>query len=214
VTITIIVINVLVFLGQVATSGALTAQGMLFPAAAWSQPWRLVTAGFMHGSVVHLALNMYALWVVGSLVEQVLGRSRMAVAYMASVLGGHVMVLVWFRLFEYSYAGAVHAVIGASGGVFGLFAATLVLSRRLGGDVRGISMVIGLNLVISLVVAQISWQGHVGGLLAGAAAAAAYAYAPAAKRQLVAWLVGGGAAALTCGAVLATVSPWVNIWQF
>ena len=85
--------------------------------------------------------------------------------------------------------------VGASGAVFGLFGAVLVVSKRLGGDVRGILVLIGINLALGFVMANIAWQAHVGGLVTGALLTAAYAYAPAARRRLVAFV-----APLTLGA--------------
>ncbi|MDR3360547.1 MAG: rhomboid family intramembrane serine protease [Bifidobacteriaceae bacterium] len=194
------------FAAQQLTGGQLTADWIMFPGVVWIQPWRLVTAAFLHGGVVHLALNMYALWVVGGFVEQLVGRVRFAALYLASAVGGHAAALIYFRLADYTQAGAFSGTLGASGAVFGLFAACFVLSRKLGGDIRGIASVIGLNLVFSFMVQGISWQGHVGGLLMGGALAAVYAYAPPGRRRLYAWLGAAGAAVLLAAIVLLTAS--------
>ena len=77
--------------------------------------------------------------------------------------------------------------------MFGLFGAILVISKRLGGDVRGILVLIGINLALGFVMANIAWQAHVGGLVTGGLLAAAYAYAPPARRKLVAVARAGGA---------------------
>jgi membrane associated rhomboid family serine protease len=89
--------------------------------------------------------------------------------------------------------------------VFGVFGAALILARRLGGDVRGIATVIALNLVIGFMGANISWQGHLGGLLLGGAIAAVYAYAPPRKRQLYAVLAVSGVLLLVGLTVVLTV---------
>ena len=103
------------------------------------------------------------------------------------------------------------ASVGASGAVFGLFGAILVVSKRLGGDVRGILVLIGINLALGFVMANIAWQAHVGGLVTGGLLAAAYAYAPPDRRQLVAV-----AAPVALGAVLlvATLLTYASIGAF
>ncbi|MDR0593035.1 MAG: rhomboid family intramembrane serine protease [Bifidobacteriaceae bacterium] len=207
VTISAIGLCVVAFIGQLASQDALTRELILAPGWAWINPWRMVTAAFLHGSVLHLAFNMYALWVVGSFMEQLLGRSRLAALYLGSALGGNALVLVYFRLFDFP-GGFAQGTLGASGAVFGLFAAALVAGRRLGRDIGGIATVIGINLVFSFVVAQISWQAHIGGLVTGAAMALVYIHAPRLHRRLFAWLAAGGVVALTFAVMVLTVSPW------
>src|SRR5690606_34343400 len=101
---------------------------------------------------------MYALWLFGRILEQLLGRWRFLALYLLSGLGGSVAVLLlspdtW--------------VVGASGAVFGLFGAFFVIQRRLGSSSMQLIVVIGINLVIGFVIPHISWEGHVGGLIAG-----------------------------------------------
>jgi membrane associated rhomboid family serine protease len=195
---------VIMFIAQKASRDAVTLDLLLIPGVTWYQPWRMVTAAFLHAGIFHLLLNMYALWVVGSFMEQVLGRARMVALYLGSALGGHMLVLIYYRLSDSSWGGFT---LGASGAVFGLFAAILVGGRRQRANIRGIVAVIGLNLVLSFTVPGISWQGHVGGLLVGAAMAWAYFYAPPAKRRLWAWLAPIGVVALTVLVMILTVSP-------
>jgi membrane associated rhomboid family serine protease len=204
VTITAMALSVVAYLGQQLTGGWLTSEFMLVPGLALVQPWRMVTAAFVHGGLIHLAFNMYALWVIGSFMEQVLGRARLAALYLGSALGGHVLVLIYFRLFDYTWAGAMSGTLGASGAVFGLFAAALVAGRRLGGNISGIVVVIGLNLVFSFTVPGISWQGHVGGLLTGGAMALVYVHAPPARRRLCAVAAPAVVAAVTVAAMFLT----------
>jgi membrane associated rhomboid family serine protease len=206
VTITMIGLCVVVFVAQQVVGGV-TSDLILAPGAAWRQPWRMVTAAFLHAGVLHLAFNMYALWVVGSFMEQLLGRSRLAALYLGSALGGHVLVLAYFRVFEFNWEGALTGTLGASGAVFGLFAAALVAGRRLGSNINGIVGVVVLNLVLSFTLPGISWQGHVGGLIAGGAMALAYVHAPPAWRRRVAWLAPAAVAALTALVMVVTVSP-------
>jgi membrane associated rhomboid family serine protease len=208
VTITAIALCVAVFVAQQASGGRLTSEWVFMPAAEWYQPWRIVTAAFLHGGVLHLAFNMYALWVVGSFMEQLFGRSRLAALYLGSALGGHALVLIWFRLVEFNGAAALTGTLGASGAVFGLFAAALLAGRRLGGSINGIMTVIGLNLVLSFTVPNISWQGHVGGLLTGGAMALAYIRARPSERRRRAWVVAVVVPVAIAAVVFLTASPW------
>lgn len=140
------------------------------------QPWRALTAALVHApigpgagiiGVTHILFNMYALYLLGRPLESLFGGVRLLVLYLLSVLGGSVAVLyVAFALPETFFT----PVIGASGGVFGLFAATFVAQRRLGGDVRPVLLVIAVNLGITFVLPNIAWQAHLGGLVAGALA--------------------------------------------
>jgi membrane associated rhomboid family serine protease len=114
---------------------------------------------------------------VGPPLEAALGRLRYTALYLLSALGGSVLVFLLASL------GA--ATAGASGAVFGLFGAAFVVGRRLRVDVRWIVALIVVNLVITVVAPNISWQGHLGGLVTGAVVAAAYVYAPPTSRVAV-----------------------------
>ena len=127
-------------------------------------PWTFLTAGFLHGGVMHLLLNMYALWIVGQYLEQTMGHVRFAAVYFVSLLGGHTAVYVLADPMSNAWYGGT---LGASGGVFGLFAAMFIVNRRLGGRTAQILVLIGLNLVITFTIPNISWQGHLGGLVIG-----------------------------------------------
>jgi membrane associated rhomboid family serine protease len=178
VTYTLIAINVVVFVLQSAGHGVEQRYALASSAvAANGQYERLLTAAFMHYGIAHLLLNMWALYVVGQPLEQWLGRARFIALYGLSALGGSVMV--------YLFAAPNSLTAGASGAVFGLFGAIFVVARRLNYDVRGIAVLIVLNLVITFTFPGISWQGHVGGLVTGSALALAYAYAPQRSRTLV-----------------------------
>ncbi len=180
-TMTIIGICLVVFLGQLAVPG-LDNRIAFVPALGRSEPWRFLTSAFAHGGLTHIAFNMYALWVMGTYLEPMLGRARFVAIYLLSALGGSVMYLllssppsaadVAARDFGSWYTGAV----GASGAVFGLFGAFLVLQRRLGRSAAGMYVVIGINAVLGFVVPGIAWQAHLGGLLTGAGVAAVIAY--------------------------------------
>nr|WSW69781.1 rhomboid family intramembrane serine protease [Streptomyces sp. NBC_00995] len=151
--------------------------------------YRLLTGAFLHlppgeaalGSVpfgvLHILFNMYALWVLGRVVEQELGRVRYLALYLLSALGGSVLV--------YLIAPSDLAV-GASGAVFGLAASYYVINRRLGRDMREVKAFLATFLVWMVISAAFtSWEGHLGGLLTGAVVTVVYAYAPAQRRVQV-----------------------------
>ncbi|MFL6127968.1 MAG: rhomboid family intramembrane serine protease [Mycobacteriales bacterium] len=159
VTLGLVAVNVLVYLLQVVDPTLTYRYGLLPLAVDAGQYERLVTSAFLHGSLLHLASNMLALYIVGAPLERVLGTARFLTIYLASALGGSLLAML---LSPPDTLG-----VGASGAVFGLFGALVVLRNRVGADARGVAMLIGLNLVISFAVPGISWQAHVGGLLTG-----------------------------------------------
>lgn len=154
--------------------------------SAWAmEPWRMLTSAFLHslGNPLHILLNLFTLWVMGRTLEPVLGWARFLALYLISAFGGSVAVL-WL-------SAPNVPVVGASGAVYGLFAALFIVLRRTGGNVNAIVALIAVNLVISFMGSNISWQGHIGGLVAGAACAAVFAYVPAPRDRPAArqWLV-------------------------
>ncbi len=163
---TIIALCVASFLLQrTGAAGEWTTRWVFAPFIGEEEPWRFLTAGFLHGGFLHLALNMYALWAVGSFLEQSLGRIRFAALFLLSVLGGSVAVLLLANPMADSWW---IPVLGASGGVFGLFSAVVFELRRLGGNAQSMLIIIGINLVYGFVFSGVSWQGHLGGLVTGA----------------------------------------------
>ncbi|WP_250739102.1 rhomboid family intramembrane serine protease, partial [Actinomyces sp. 186855] len=172
---------VLVFIAQ-QVLGSLTSDLLFAPVVALSEPWRFLTTAFLHSSLMHLAFNMWALWVTGTTLEPVLGRWRFGTLYALSALGGSVMV---YLLASPSGPSWWTGTVGASGAVFGLFAALFVIQRRFGRDTSAIVGLLAVNLVISFTAAAISWQGHLGGLLTGGAVAALFAWAPRERRKAV-----------------------------
>ncbi|PZF93402.1 rhomboid family intramembrane serine protease [Micromonospora deserti] len=139
--------------------------------------YRLVTAMFLHYGVVHLLLNMWALWVLGRELEAVLGRARFLALYLISGLGGNVAVYLL-------NAPNQPPTVGASTAIFGLFAAIFVIMRRLGRDTSAILPILIINLVFTFTVPGISIAGHLGGLVTGAVMALVLAYAPRMRRSL------------------------------
>lgn len=182
VTYTLIGINVLMFVLQMASGQLENRLSLWPPAVADGQYYRLVTSAFMHYGITHILFNMWALYVVGPSLEQLLGRLRFGALYGLSALGGSVLVFLISPLNS--------ATAGASGAVFGLFGAIFVVSRKLNLDVRWVLGLIVLNVVITfaaplLGAGAISWQGHLGGLATGALVAAGFVYAPKAQRNLI-----------------------------
>jgi membrane associated rhomboid family serine protease len=127
--------------------------------------WQPLTSAFLHASPLHLLFNMYALWVTGQYLEPLLGRARFLALYLVSALGGAVGATLLPMT-----AGVT--TVGASGAVFGLFGALFVVNRRLGRQSNQVLVLIGINLALGFFVPNISWQGHVGGLVTGAVVAA------------------------------------------
>ncbi|WDO08932.1 rhomboid family intramembrane serine protease [Streptomyces murinus] len=144
--------------------------------------YRLLTGAFLHLTpgegtfgITHILFNMVALWNIGRVVETQLGRVRYLALYLLSALGGSVLELL---LIPESYT------VGASGAIFGLGAAYWVMGRRLGRDMREVNRYMaGLLLWLVISAGLTSWQGHLGGLLAGAVVTPAYAYAPRDRRR-------------------------------
>jgi membrane associated rhomboid family serine protease len=178
VTYTLIAMNVVAFFLQSADPDIRERFGIITGLVAFDGQYeRLATSAFLHFGIAHLLLNMWALYVVGQPLEQWLGRLRFTALYGLSALGGSVLV--------YLLAAPNTLTAGASGAVFGLFGAIFVVSKRLNYDVRGIAVLIVINLVFTFTFSGISWQGHIGGLITGSALALAYAYAPRQSRALV-----------------------------
>ncbi|WP_232819105.1 rhomboid family intramembrane serine protease [Homoserinimonas sp. OAct 916] len=127
------------------------------------QPWRMITATFLHstGFIFHLLLNMYMLWIFGRILETLLGRGRYLALYLLSGLGGSVAVMLLAPVDQF--------VLGASGAIFGLVGAFVVIQHRMGGNMTQLLVLVGINLVIGFIPnLNIAWQAHVGGLMVGA----------------------------------------------
>ncbi len=137
--------------------------------------YRLFTSMFMHFGLIHLALNMWALWIIGRVLEAALGPVRFLALYLLSGLGGSVAV--------YLFGGPHALTAGASGAIFGLFAALFVVLRRIGGNASSLIPVIVINLVLTFTIPGISIAAHIGGLITGAVVGAGLAYAPRRARN-------------------------------
>ncbi|MFC4018627.1 rhomboid family intramembrane serine protease [Micromonospora sp. GCM10011542] len=148
--------------------------------------YRLLTAMFLHYGVIHLLLNMWALWVLGRSLEANLGPLRFAALYLVAGFGGNVAA--------YLFSAQNAATAGASTAIFGLFAALIIIERKMGRDISQVLPILVINLVFTLTVPGISIPGHLGGLVVGGAMALVLAYAPRGRRTLVQF--GGGAVIL------------------
>lgn len=159
------------------------------------EDYRLVTSMFLHLDFLHIAFNMITLLIVGPAVEVMLGRARFAALYLLAGLGGGVVMYLIGPAYEVS--------AGASGAIFGVMGAYVVLARRERRPMAQVVVLIVVNLVIGF-TGNIAWQAHVGGLLTGGALALALHHGAAARRQpaRVLWAVGASAVTLAVLALL------------
>ena len=169
VTISLIMINLVIWLFQVIPGSTLTSTLFYAPLLTVIEPWRMITAGFVHSpdSFWHILLNAYSIYIFGRVIEPMLGPVRFLVLYLVSIFGGSAMVL-WL-------GEPVVPVVGASGAFFGLMGAYLIMLRAIGDNSGLLVGLIAVNLAFGFLVPGISWQGHLGGLLAGMAVTAVYA---------------------------------------
>ncbi|MGV9561599.1 rhomboid family intramembrane serine protease [Streptomyces sp. NPDC003480] len=217
VTYVLIGLNVLAYLGELVRPAivdrfAMLGAGLRGPDGGhylWQYPYppelhaegvvggqweRLLTGAFLHlppaqgtFGILHIVMNMVSLWNIGRVVEAQLGRVRYIALYLLSALGGSVLVLL---------IAPGNPTIGASGAIFGLGAAYYVMARRLGADMSTVNRYMaGLLLWLLISAGLTSWQGHLGGLLAGGVVTLAYAYVPRGPRR-------GLIQAAACGGLL------------
>lgn len=198
VTYALIAINVVVFalqylLGINEVSGDF---GMWPAGIALGGEWyRLLTAAFLHGSILHILFNMYVLYALGPTLERVLGHARFLLLYVLAALGGSVA--------SYAFSDIRTLSVGASGAIFGLMGALVVAGRRLRYDVTQVLVLLGINVVIGFVAAGVDWRAHLGGLVTGAAVAAVMVHAP--KKGRTGWQ---GLGIILVSIVLLAVTLW------
>jgi membrane associated rhomboid family serine protease len=127
--------------------------------SATNQWYRLVTVALTHGGLLHLGFNMYALMILGNPIEEAYGKNKFLIVFFASLLSG--------SLTSAYFASIYSASVGASGAVFGLFGAMVVVGKRIGADIRSIVVIIGLNFVFGFALGGVDWRAHLGGLIGG-----------------------------------------------
>ena len=209
ITTSLLALNVAMFLVEVILGGpsALLSGptnqravdlGALFPpyVAYAHQYWRLITAMFLHAGIIHIALNMYALYLFGYLIEEAFGKTRFIAIYLVSGF------LASVASFAFGPLGEVG--VGASGAIFGLLGAWVAYNYRRRSmrynraNLQGAYLLIVLNLILSLSIPGIDWRAHVGGLIAGVVAGAA-ADGFASRGSRAAWSVAGFVVLLVAG---------------
>lgn len=221
-TFALIAINVAVFVGQLATGGgagnfdgggALTEVGALCgnaigPGGVCAPPaiategdewWRIVSGGFLHGGLIHIGLNMFVLFILGRLLEPAIGTRRMVAIYFVALVAGSLGALAMTEPFRNT--------VGASGAIYGLFAATLLIARDRGFDqvVTQLGFWLVLNLVLTFAVPGISIGGHLGGLAGGAIAALVVLRAERGGQRITGGVEAAALAALALGGFVGAV---------
>jgi membrane associated rhomboid family serine protease len=183
-TFVLIGINVFVFVLQLLTGGPSGTDGRLFADgalcanavgdggvcggggqiihSAGGEWWRIVSSGFMHGGLIHLALNMFVLFILGQVLEPAIGRARFVGLYIVELIAGAVGALIMSDPFTFT--------VGASGAIYGLFIATIVIARQRGMHdvVQQLAFWLVINLVFTFAASNISVGGHIGGIVGGA----------------------------------------------
>ena len=167
VTATLIALNVAIFVVQLFTPVLLNLFAFS-PQWAVAQPWRFLSSAFVHADFWHLLFNMLMLYLLGSAVERVLRWWRYLAVYLLGAFAGSMLILGWVFAVPGTWDGWT---VGASGAIFGLFGAILVLQKRAGMSTTSILTLLAINLVYGFVMPGISWQGHIGGFIGGLVAA-------------------------------------------
>ena len=179
VTWTLIGLTVAVFIWQFAVGvGSATEDYGMWPfgIVLYGEWWRLLTAAFLHGSWLHIAFNMYVLFVLGPTLERVLGHSRFIVLYVVAALGGSVA--------SYTFSDPRTVSVGASGAIVGLRGALIVAGRRMRWDITQVLILLGINVVIGFLSPEVDWRAHFGGLIVGALVAGVFVWTPAPFRAV------------------------------
>ena len=212
----LIALNVIVFLAEVATGVALFSgsyggwvynHGVLFgpaltahdpvPGIGTHQYWRLLTAGFLHASLIHIGLNMMSLWFIGRVLEPGIGRRNFLAIYFASLFAGSFGAMVFDPL---------QPVLGASTAIFGIFGALIVVANARGIPLwqSGLLPVLLLNFVFTLTYPGISIGGHVGGLIAGLICG--YLVVEFGERRGKSWIPLAGCAAVAVLSIIGAIA--------
>jgi membrane associated rhomboid family serine protease len=181
--------------------------GLHPPAVAFNdETWRLITAGFLHASFLHLLFNMYVLWLLGSELEEILGHLKFVALYLLALIGGSTA--------SYWFSDPNTFSVGASGAVFGLMGAFLVVGSRMRQDVSQIVGLIGINVFIGFIVPGIDWRAHLGGLVTGAIVAWFLAQKPDLVGRLLALTGVLGTFALLQQAIAIRTEELIRLYLF
>jgi membrane associated rhomboid family serine protease len=128
-----------------------------------NQWYRLFTVALTHAGLLHLGFNMYSLMVLGNPLEAAFGKNKFLIVFFTSLLTG--------SLTSAYFAPIYGASVGASGAIFGLFGAMVIVGQKIGADIRSIVVIIGINFVIGFAMGGVDWRAHLGGLIGGVIAA-------------------------------------------
>lgn len=185
VTFTLIGVCLVMFLWQQWGGSAATSAVLFYsPYGLEYEPWRVLTSGFAHHGLMHFGFNMYAVGMAGQILETALGRWRFLALYLASMLAGTGL---------FALMVPEGAAVGASGAVFGLFVALLVIGRKMGLQMNQLMVLLVLNVILGFVVPDIAWQAHLGGAVGGLIIAGAVTSVTVVRRKLWAYLAVAGA---------------------
>jgi len=177
VTKTLIAANVAAFVVQLASADRFTNWGILFgPFVEAGDLWRILVSGFLHGSLLHIGFNMYALWIFGPTLERGVGAFRFGLIYVTSLLGGSLAVLAFN--FGQPTLGASGAVLGLAGGIAGV-----LMTRGVNVFRTSLGSIFLINLALPLLVPRISFWGHLGGIAAGFVAGLLLTWLPERAKQ-------------------------------
>jgi membrane associated rhomboid family serine protease len=177
------------------TNGFAIDFGMIPIAIVQGEWWRLITATLLHGSILHLLFNMYALYWLGPQLERTLGYLRFGALYFLAALGGSVA--------SYWFSPIYTISVGASGAIFGLITATIVIGRQVNSDVSQLLVLLGINVVIGFFQPNIDWRAHLGGAVIGAAVAYVFTTGTRLNRDRIHTFGTGGILALLVFAAMA-----------
>jgi membrane associated rhomboid family serine protease len=206
VTRAIVAVNVLAYIAEIATSGGFgNVSGTVFEKGALYGPliasnheyWRLVTGGFLHAGFLHIALNMYFVWMIGGALEPALGRARFAALYLTALLCGSFGALL---------VTPDTATVGASGAAFGLLGALIVEARSRGIDLwqSRLLPIALINFVFTFTFGGISVGGHVGGFAGGLLVGILFDQAD--RRRLPRWVSLAGCALIAVVAAIGGIA--------
>lgn len=207
-TMTLVGINVFVYVVTVFQGGGISSPGgtmfekgalvgVLVSDGEW---WRLITAMFLHASLLHLGFNTLALYWLGSIVEQAIGTWRFVLVYFAAGLAGSAGALI--------FSSAFAITVGASGAIFGIMGALMILEYHATGSLAGQAMgLIVINLALTFTIPNISIGGHLGGLVAGILAT----FALVRTRGMSPWL---GPAIVVAIAAVSVVAAWIRVGNY